>query len=91
VMNAAGELVEAVPGYANCVCEWCGVPFVAARSDARTCSVAHRLRWTRWARAWAAFWGRKPDFGPRGEVFRQASVGWARPGERARGRLFGTR
>ncbi len=72
-------------------CEWCGVEFSSDRSDARTCSVAHRLRWTRWAREWAKKWGRRPTFGPRGCAYRQKSVGWARPGERAPGDLFGTR
>lgn len=62
-------------------CEWCGVRFACARPDALTCGNAHRLRWTRWARKWAAIYGRRPRCGPRGDTVRQISPVHAAPEE----------
>jgi len=56
------------PRRRECICEWCGVVFLAARYHAVTCSDLHRLKWSRWARRYHKHWGHKPGFGPRGKV-----------------------
>lgn len=50
----------------QCLCEWCGDDFWSAIPTALTCSNAHRLRWTRWARKHLAIRGFEPACGPRG-------------------------
>ena len=50
-----------------CVCEWCGIQFLAARYGTLTCSDNHRLRLSRWMRAMEKKFGYRPGTGPRGD------------------------
>jgi len=58
----------------QCVCEWCGVAFLAARRDATTCSDSHRLKWSRWAKKFEKVNSYHPGFGPRGNEIKQRSA-----------------
>ena len=55
-------------------CEWCGIIYRAKRPDGSTCSNAHRMRWTRWARKFLARFGVRPGRGPRGDAALEAVV-----------------
>lgn len=55
----------------NCVCEWCGITFLAARYDATTCNDSHRLKWSRWRKRFAYLNGYQCAYGPRGDESRQ--------------------
>lgn len=52
-------------------CEWCWEIFHARQVQARTCSVAHRLRLSRWCRAYRELTGITPNTGPRGDLKRK--------------------
>jgi len=55
-------------------CEWCWEIFHARQHQARTCSVAHRLRLSRWCRAYRDLTGITPATGPRGNARRMTPV-----------------
>ena len=56
------------PPIYNIRCEWCGVIFRSLRTEAKTCKLAHRLKWSRWCRRWKMVSGYRPVAGPRGNV-----------------------
>jgi len=49
-------------------CEWCGCEFASARPETRCCSNAHKLRFHRFQRAYAAQFGATRPKGPRGDT-----------------------
>jgi hypothetical protein len=55
----------------GCLCEWCGVVFVATRIDASTCKGSHRSSYTRWLRKCFQAYGTVPLIGPRGDDIQQ--------------------
>lgn len=50
----------------NRACDWCGVGFVASRTDAKTCCKAHRQALARWVKKA----GRYPHFPPASSLAR---------------------